>query len=187
MLIRCPACGASASLDTIVDSDEARGLLNAALGATPVGPHLVRYIALFRPAKTRLSWSRVATLLGELLPDIRREAITAKGRDWPTPAPLWRAAIETLLAKRDAGTLVLPLTSHGLLHTVLAGLSDKAEAAQERETEADRRQRASVPASAPVSSHSPPLYRPERSTPAKPSADVIQKLKQSTQPATPKE
>ena len=48
-------------------------------------------------------------------------------------------AIEQLLASRDAGKLTLPLTSHGYLYAVLAGMADKIERSDEQ-----RPQQASV-------------------------------------------
>jgi hypothetical protein len=142
--VSCPSCNAELSLDVLLAHDEARAAmarLAAASLPAPISAPVLRYLALFRPTKRRLSIDRMTTLLLELLPDIERQAVTRKGRDWATTPEMWSAAIEQMLANRDAGKLTLPLTSHGYLHEVLVGLADKAEAVRERETETARRDR----------------------------------------------
>ena len=142
MRLTCPACHAEMSLDAAVGREaDARAMgdfieRNVLLGAT-----LIRYIALFRPAKRRLSLARTVGLFYELLPDLHRQAITRKGRDWAAPLALWRQAIEQVLAARDKGALTLPLTSHGYLLEVLVGFADKAEGLVERERAAAGRGR----------------------------------------------
>ena len=141
MRLSCPACNAEMSLEVALGREaDARALAefverNVALGAT-----MVRYIALFRPDKRRLSLARTVALFMELAPDIERGAVTRKGRDWPAPLQVWRAAIEQVLGNRDKGTLTLPLASHGYLYEVIVGLADKAEGLVEREREDQRRQ-----------------------------------------------
>jgi hypothetical protein len=142
MRLSCPACNAETSLDVLLGREaDARATaafleLHVALGSVLVG-----YIGLFRPPKRRLAIARVFVLLGELLPDIERGAITRKGRDWAAPRDAWKQAIEAIHAKRDKGTLTLPLTSHGLLLEVLCNLAEKAEASAEAQRENDRRER----------------------------------------------
>lgn len=69
MITRCPNCGAVASLDSLLAGEDAADLLVmvAALDAG-VGKAALRYLGLFRPGKGRLTFSRSAKLLGELLP-----------------------------------------------------------------------------------------------------------------------
>jgi hypothetical protein len=140
--LTCPACHAEASLDVLVGREaEARALATFIERNVPMGDLVVRYIALFRPPKRRLSMARVVALFAELQPDIERGAIARKGRDWPAPLELWRAAIEQVLANRDKGSITLPLTGHGYLYEVMLGLADKLEAQAERSREADGRNR----------------------------------------------
>ncbi|MEG0558193.1 MAG: hypothetical protein RR574_17260, partial [Comamonas sp.] len=75
----------------------------------------------------------------QLLPDLEREAIHYKGRDWRVPLNLWSEAIDQMLAKRDTQRIELPLKGHGYLYAVLAGLSSDHEAAAERQREAELR------------------------------------------------
>lgn len=145
MRVTCPACHAEHSLDTLL-TRQADALAVAQLleRGLPFGALLLRYIALFRPGKRRLGLERMAALITELLPDIERQAIHRKGRDWPAPQSLWVQAIESVMAARDKGTLTLPMTSHGYLYEVLCAMSDKTEAATERATEEQRRQHRSA-------------------------------------------
>lgn len=141
MRLTCPACCAEMSLEAAIGREaDARALAGFIERNLPLGGLLVRYIACFRPAKRRLSMARTVALFDELLPDLQRQAITRKGRDWAAPEALWRAGIEQVLAARDKGTLTLPLTSHGYLLEVMVAQADKAEGLAERERETDRAQ-----------------------------------------------
>ena len=122
MKTRCPCCGAENSLDALIGNDDAR---NAVLAVIAIGGELpklaVQYIGLFRPAKTSLTWARTAKLLNDILPDIRRGAITRERVEYPAPAEAWLYGFRELLARRNAGGLKLPLKSHGYLYEVIAG------------------------------------------------------------------
>jgi hypothetical protein len=90
---------------------------------------------LFAPAKQRLRWGRVESLLAELLAMIESGRIERNGRVWPVPLDYWQMAIEAVLANTH---LRRPLKSHGYLLEILAGLADKAEAKAEIRTEQAR-------------------------------------------------
>jgi len=137
MKTSCPACGAAFSLDVLIGNEGAREAVMAALAIpAPLGKLLVQYLGLFRPAQRQLSFDRVAGLLGELLPMITENKIERHGRIWSAPIEYWAAAINEMLAKRDA--LTLPLKSHGYLLEIIVGYSSKAEAKKEAQTEASR-------------------------------------------------
>lgn len=145
MRVTCPACHAESSLDVLIGREaDARAVAGFIERHVAMGDLVVRYIGLFRPEKRRLGLGRTVALIEELLPDIERQAITRKGREWPAPQAVWRAAIEQVLANRAKGTVTLPLTSHGYLYEVIVGLADKAEALAEREREAQARSRPHV-------------------------------------------
>ncbi len=151
MRLTCPACQAEMSLDAAIGREvDGRALATFIAANVPLGAQLVNYIALFRPAKRRLSLARVVNLFEELQPDLQRGVINRKGRDWVAPAEVWRTAIEQVLAARDKGTLTLPLTSHGYLYEVIVGHADKAEAVAERVQIDTARQRNGASTSAPV-------------------------------------
>lgn len=140
--LQCPACGAEMSLDVVLSHEALRRatfeLLQMSL---PLGALVMRYVALFRPAKNRMSPDRMAKLVGQLVPDLQRRTITHRGRDWDMPLEGWRAGLEAMLEKAAAGKLTLPLDTHAYLYTVLVGLADKLEADQEESTEHQRRNR----------------------------------------------
>lgn len=138
MQITCPSCGAVASLDLLLAHEDARSALAAALQVSPaIATALVRYLALFRPARRQLTMDRVAKLLGELLPDLQAGRVERNGRTYAAPLANWQAAIEQMTAARDK--LRLPLKNHGYLYEIVAGMGEKVEAAAERKTEETRR------------------------------------------------
>lgn len=141
-LLQCPACGAEMSLDVLLSNEALRlAMVDLVKISLPLGALAMRYVGLFRPAKNRMSPDRMAKLMGQLVPDMQRGAITHKGRDWAMPLDGWRAGLEAMLEKAAAGKLTLPLDNHAYLYTVLVGLADKVEATEERAVETTREQR----------------------------------------------
>lgn len=142
MKIACPSCHAELTLDVLMQHEAARrAVARLAQVSLPFGALTIQYMALFKPASRALSIDRMVRLIEELLPDIERQQITRAGRDWDAGIEAWRAALQVVLGMRDAGTLRLPLTGHGLLYQVLANQAEKFEADIERRREAQRRQR----------------------------------------------
>lgn len=138
--LQCPACGAEMSLDVALANEALRrATVDLITMSLPLGSLVLRYVGLFRPAKNRISPDRMAKLIGQLLPDMRRGAITHKGRDWAMPLDGWRAGFEAMLERAAADKLTLPLDTHAYLYTVLAGSADKVEARAETQLEAERR------------------------------------------------
>ena len=127
MKTRCPCCGAENSLDALIAHEQARQSLWALAnigGAMTQG--LVRYLGLFRPAKSALSASRMATLMAELLPDIQAGQIYRNGQSYPAPVAAWAYAFNEVLSARDSGRLKTPLKSHGYLYEIIAGWTGNA-------------------------------------------------------------
>lgn len=140
MKLKCPACGAVASLDVLLSHDGARDAVLAAGQLPPPLAKLVfQYLGLFRPAKRELSFDRLATLLSELVEPISQHQVQRHGRIWPATDEMWSTALADMLTKRDAGKLDLPLKSHGYLFEVVASYSNRQEAKEESRTEQDRR------------------------------------------------
>jgi len=134
MKTTCPACGAVASLDVLIELESARTALLVALAMpAPLGKLLVQYLALFRPAQRQLSFDRVANLLNELLPQISAARIERNGRTWSAPQDYWQMALTEMISKRDS--LTLPLKSHGYLLAIIEGYSIKVEARKEQQHE----------------------------------------------------
>lgn len=110
MKTRCPNCGATLSLDALIAHDDARAALRllVQLGGD-LATLTVRYLGLFRPTQTELTFARVAKLLGEILPDIQAQRIERKGAVYDAPPAAWLWAMQEVLVTRDSGKLTLPL------------------------------------------------------------------------------
>lgn len=122
MRTRCPACGATLSLDALVAHDGAREALAAVFKLSgPLGSAVVRYLALFRPETRELTMDRVARLVCDILPDIQAQRISRDGQVFDAPVEAWVWAIEQTIAARDSGRLKTPLKSHGWLYEVISG------------------------------------------------------------------
>ena len=141
MQLTCPVCAARYAVEAALSDDAARAALAAALSCSVPGPIVVLYLGLFRPRQRALSWRRAGKLIAELSEAMAAGRIRRRGRDWPLTPAQWREGMETCIARRDAGRLDTPLRDHAYLYEVLAGLSSKAEGAEEAAREAERRAR----------------------------------------------
>jgi hypothetical protein len=138
MRLTCPCCGATVSLEALLNDTAARHAVAIALALPAnLGPRLLRYLSLFRPAQRSLTWDRAAHLLGELQAMIDAGQIQRQGRSWAVSPSAWQTALDEMLERR--ASLTLPLKSHGYLLEILAGQANQAEARQEAQVEADRR------------------------------------------------
>ena len=121
MNIKCPNCGAVHSLDSLINDAEASAVLKAVLEMdAEMGKAAIRYIGLFRPAKSQLSWARMAKLLNELLPMIKVQEAIRDGVSSPAPAEAWLHGFNETVNARDQGRLKLPLKSHGYLLEIVS-------------------------------------------------------------------
>lgn len=124
MQTKCPNCGATMSLDAQITSEAASEAIAAAFAVSgKLGKTLMRYCGLFRPAKSQLSFARVATLINQLLPDLQAQRITRNGQVIEAPTEAWIYAMQVMLDRRDDpdSNLALPLKSHGYLYEIIAG------------------------------------------------------------------
>lgn len=133
MQLTCPCCAARFPIEAALTDEQARQAVATALQLPDsLGDRLLRYMALFRPAKRALSWDRATRLLGQALTMMQAGEIERKGKAWRAPEWAWREGLEQVLARRDK--LDLPLTSHGYLLEIVAGIAaregEKAEAAR---------------------------------------------------------
>lgn len=137
MRLICPCCGGTFSLEIALNEADARQSVARAMALPAgLGPGLLRYLGMFRPAQRSLPWPRVAKILEELLTMIDAGQIQRNGRLWPAPIATWKAALDEIADRRS---LDLPLKSHGYLLEIIAGISNKAEAVAEAEEEQRRR------------------------------------------------
>lgn len=145
MICRCPNCGAANSLDSLVSDAEAAEVLKMLLELdADIGKAAIRYIGLFRPAKSQLSWARTAKLLNELLPMIKAQEAVRDGICFPAPAEAWIHGFNETVNARDQGRLKTPLKSHGYLYEILAGWVGQPSAGQQTVNQPSRR--AALPA-----------------------------------------
>lgn len=121
MNIKCPNCGAVHSLDSLINDADASAVLKAVLEMdAELGKAAIRYIGLFRPAKSQLSWARTAKLLNELLPMIKAQEAARDGVCFPAPTEAWIYGFNETVNARDQGRLKLPLKSHGYLLEIVS-------------------------------------------------------------------
>lgn len=142
----CPECGLRADLVVFAGGAEANRAIAAGLEIpAQLGPRVLRYLRLFSPPKKVLAASKTARLLGELAQVVNSAQVERKGQVWAAPLPVWEAALDTLLASPPER---LPLTSHGYLFEIAAGLSAKAAGHAERAREQQTQTRTPHPPSA---------------------------------------
>lgn len=137
MKIACPGCGLSFPLEAGINDADARRFSKMMGDVPPVmANQLLQYLLFFKPKKQGLRWNRAVKLLGELVSDITNEKIKHQGRAWSAPPALWVEAMVAMQSRRHE--LDLPMNNHHYLYKIIAGLSDKIEAAKERQTELAR-------------------------------------------------
>jgi len=141
----CPECGGTAPLDAYLADLEARRALAAALRCPEsLAAQIPPYLALFAPGGKRVQARRLASLLDELASLVGSGQVTRSGDTRAAPLALWVDGIAAVLDARAAGTLDLPLKSHGLLAEIVhrragrAALSQAQSACAERSTHASQ-------------------------------------------------
>lgn len=121
MKTKCPACGATTSLDALLGHSDASQAFAATLSVTgPLAKPLVKYLAMFRSESRDLTFERTAKLLNELAPDIVAKQIKRGHHNYPAPQAAWIWAINIMLERRDQQKLDLPLKTHGYLYEVIS-------------------------------------------------------------------
>jgi hypothetical protein len=166
MNLICPCCQAVFPIEAALNDLAGRQAIVEAFRLTPFGDLLLGYVKLFTPPKRALSNQRMAKLLEELLPLIRDAKIERNGRIWNAPQDYWRMALTEMLAKRDGGTLTLPLKSHGYLLAIIEGYNTKAEA--RKETQGEAHKAGHTPVGGPLLPSVDQVLGPARETPRGP-------------------
>lgn len=147
MKTRCPACGATCSLDALLGHSDASQAFVASLNLTgDLAKPLIKYLAMFRSDNRDLTFERTAKLLGEIAPDIEAKMISRNRNNYAAPKAAWIWAINTMLERRDQGKLQLPLKNHGYLYEVISSFkpenappkTEAARAAAIAKTDAER-------------------------------------------------
>lgn len=137
MNLVCPACGAQFSAEIMANDAEAREAM-AAIAAMPaeIAHVILPYLALFRPAKRRLSWGKAKRLLEEIR-ELMASGKVGKGVDVRPCSPgRWAKAMAQMQDQKE--TIRRPLTSHAYLISVAYGLAEQAAAEEEMRAEAGK-------------------------------------------------
>lgn len=167
-LMVCPACAAEMTLDVVFGHTGAREAVMALASLDPSAklvPASLRYVTLFAPARQRLRFDRLASLLRELSELVHPAKLEYRGRLLPAPRDYWVAAMDEMTGPRR-DSLSLPMKSHGYLKTIVAGYAEKAAAAGEARLEAQRGGRTQVgglpPPPPPAASAERPDEKPRK-------------------------
>lgn len=141
MHVTCPSC--HETFPIAAGFLEADGKRLAALLAEmePVlGRAVIGYLRLFKPAKQGLRTAKAAKLVAELDALVREGSVCRDERTSarrPASAAMWAQGIDQLLQQTER--LTLPLANHHYLRAIVYGIADQADAASERQREADKR------------------------------------------------
>ncbi len=147
MKTRCPACGATTSLDALLGHGDASKAFVASLALVgDLAQPLVKYLGMFRSQNRDLTFERTAKLIGEIAEDINAQQIKRGHHSYPAPKAAWIWAINTMLERRDQGKLQLPLKNHGYLYEVISSFkpenaptpTERRAAVPRAKTEAER-------------------------------------------------
>ena len=120
MKTRCPACGATTSLDALLGHSEASRAFVAAINLVgDLAKPIIQYLGMFRSENRDLTFERASKLLNELAADINANQIKRGHHFHPAPKAAWIWAINTIIERRDQGKLQLPFKNHGYLYEVI--------------------------------------------------------------------
>ncbi|MCU4601888.1 DUF2752 domain-containing protein [Acinetobacter ursingii] len=120
MKTRCPACGATTSLDALLGHSEASKAFLAAINLVgDLAKPMIQYLGMFRSDSRDLTFDRASKLLNELAEDINAKQIKRGHHFFPAPKAAWIWAINTIIERRDQGKLQLPFKNHGYLYEVI--------------------------------------------------------------------
>lgn len=141
MQLVCPCCDTPFPIEAgLADADGKRLAALLAEMDPALGRAVIGYLRLFRPAKQALRTARAAKLVAELDALVRAGTVCRDERAGvrrPATTAHWVAGIEQMLEQRER--LTLPLSTHHYLRAIVFGLADQADAAAERQREADAR------------------------------------------------
>lgn len=141
MQLTCPCCDAEFPIEAGFADDDGKRLAAVLVEFDPaLGRSVLRYLRLFKPAKTALRSARATRLVRELAELVKGGTVCRDERGGvrrPASAAVWNAGIEQMLASR--ATLTLPLDSHNYLRAVVFGLADQADAQVEHAREQVRK------------------------------------------------
>ncbi len=141
MHVTCPSCNDSFPIVAgFLEPDGKRfGMLLAGMEPA-LGRAVLEYLALFTPAKQKLRLVKAVKLVAALDALVREGTVCRDERGGarrPASSAHWVAGIEQMLEQR--AKLTLPLGNHHYLRAIVYGVADQADAAVERQREADKK------------------------------------------------
>lgn len=175
MHIKCPACGSVNSLDSLLAAEDgAADVVQLAGEMEPAAWRLaVQYLGLFRPRKSKLSWARTSTILGEVAGMIKSAQFERGGQIFSAPLPYWLHGMERVLAQRDG--LTLPLKTHGYLLEIMMSLDAKTVGLAEKKERVSRKDEGNKEPDPPPPEQT--SEQQEEPPPVKPLSEEAQKAK----------
>jgi hypothetical protein len=127
--VTCPACGCRGDVEAFLVEEEAKRMAAGFAELEPaLGRAVLRYLRLFKPAKTELRVTRAATLVNELVEMISAGTVCKderSGQRRPAPVAVWVEALEQTLSKPPLDT---PLSNHHYLRAVAYGVAGEHQA-----------------------------------------------------------
>ncbi|GAB0057434.1 hypothetical protein SIID45300_01762 [Candidatus Magnetaquicoccaceae bacterium FCR-1] len=144
MNLTCPSCGAEAAAEAWQNDAEARAAF-ATLAGLPaeVQREAIRYLALFRPARSRLSWARAGRILAELHALTTAGVVKHDRQERPCSPAVWGAAMAQMMARRES--IKRPLGNHNYLAAVAFELAGQGGTERESALPAPVRQVSGAP------------------------------------------
>ena len=126
----CPDCAYKAPLQSFLQDARGRAAMKACLQISPhLADRIMNYLDLFSPGTRAIRHDKLANLFEELAKHITSAQVERNGQVWSAPVPVWKTALEAVVANRD--NLTLPLPNHGYLFTTIANLANKAAGQRE--------------------------------------------------------
>jgi hypothetical protein len=124
----CPNCGQKSPIAAfLAETQYKQALLQALAMPASLADLTVRYLGLFAPSSGRaIRADRLTRLLEDLVKLVNGGEVKRHGIATPAPQKLWQQGLEVVIAKRDEGTLDLPLSDHKLLEEIVWRASRKA-------------------------------------------------------------
>jgi len=141
MKVTCPSCGAGGSISLfIADADARDAILEAAKLPSDCGTLVMKYIAMFAPAKRHLSMDRATRLITECCAMIA-DGVEFDHQQIKAPSHVWRAALVEILA---APNIQRPLKNHHYLLRIVQSCLTKRTDAHQADSHQSRRGHAHV-------------------------------------------
>ena len=135
MILVCPCCGGSGSIEAWANDKEWRELVALVTKVpAPIQARAISYVGLFRTGKRALRPAKAAKILGGLVDLIAPGTVHWDGGETrPAPVELWAKALDAVIERRPQS-----LTNHNYLKRTAWEMAAGLAATAEREVEKKR-------------------------------------------------